>query len=181
MEWKILLLDRLHRKEMADIDSSSLNEGDAAPDFAFEDNNGQTVKLSDYRGKKNAVVYFYPKDFTPGCSTEATEFSEDYDDFKRNNIEILGISSDNMELHNKFREKLKIPYLLVSDPENRISKKYGVFGQKRYMGKEYLGITRSTFLVDKSGKIIKIFYKVKPSGHSREVREIFAAGTTLTQ
>ena len=162
---------------MGDIGSTSLKEGDTAPDFTFEDNNGKSVKLSEYRGRKDMIVYFYPKDFTPGCSTEATEFTEDYEEFRRNDVEILGISSDDMDSHIRFREKFHIPYMLMSDPENLVSKRYGVYGTKKFMGKEYLGITRSTFLIDKKGKITKIFYKVKPSGHSKEVRELFADHT----
>jgi thioredoxin-dependent peroxiredoxin len=162
---------------MGDIGSTSLKEGDTAPDFTFEDNNGKSVKLSDYRGRKDMIVYFYPKDFTPGCSTEATEFTEDYEEFRRNDVEILGISSDDMDSHMRFREKFHIPYMLMSDPENLVSKRYGVYGTKKFMGKEYLGITRSTFLIDKKGKITKIFYKVKPFGHSKEVRELFADHT----
>lgn len=161
---------------MEDIHSAaSPKEGDVAPDIRFEDKDGKSVKLSDYRGKKNVVLYFYPKDFTPGCSIEAEEFSGDYEEFKVKGIEILGISSDDNDSHKRFRQKLKIPYILVSDPDHIYSKKYGVYGSKKFMGKEYMGITRSTFLVDKQGRIIKIFYKVKPSGHSKEVREIFAA------
>jgi thioredoxin-dependent peroxiredoxin len=162
---------------MEDIRSTYLKEGDTAPDFTFEDNNGKSVKLSEYGGRKNMIVYFYPKDFTSGCSTEATEFTEDYEEFRRNNVEILGISSDDMDSHIRFRQKFHIPYMLVSDPENLVSKLYGVYGTKKFMGKEYLGITRSTFLIDKKGKITKIFYKVKPSGHSKEVRESFAVHT----
>jgi thioredoxin-dependent peroxiredoxin len=162
---------------MEGIGPTYLKEGDTAPDFTFEDNNGKSVKLSDYRGRKDMIVYFYPKDFTPGCSTEATEFTEDYEEFRRKDVEILGISSDDMDSHIRFRQKFHIPYMLVSDSENLVSKLYGVYGTKKFMGKEYLGITRSTFLIDKKGKITKIFYKVKPSGHSKEVRELFAVHT----
>jgi len=166
---------------MEENSSSPLNEGDAAPDFTFEDNNGKNVKLSDYRGAKDVIVYFYPKDFTPGCSTEAAEFTEDYDEFSRNDVEILGISSDDTDSHIRFRQKFHIPYILVSDPENLISRRYGVYGTKKFMGKEYLGITRSTFIINKNGKITKTFYKVKPSGHSKEVRELFATYTASNE
>lgn len=151
----------------------SLEEGDWAPDFSLTDLKGNTIKLSDFRGKKNVVVYFYPKDFTPGCTLEATEFAKDYDRFEHNGIEIIGVSPDNTQSHLRFREKIGIPYLLATDTQNEISKKYAVYGPKRFMGKDYVGINRSTFLVNKEGKIIKIFMKVKPNGHSNEVFEAF--------
>lgn len=146
-----------------------LAEGDIAPDFISSDSNGHSFKLSDFRGKKKVVIYFYPKDFTPGCTTEAIEFTKDYNKIKDSNIEIIGVSPDSEESHEKFRQKLNIPYLLSADPQNEISKKYGVYGPKSFMGKEYIGVNRSTFLVDINGKIIRIFPKVKPAGHSQEV------------
>ena len=148
-----------------------LAEGSEAPNFTMRDNYGKTIKLSDLLGNRDVVVYFYPKDFTPGCSTQATEFSRDYKKFKDAGIEIVGISSDDEKSHEKFREKMGIPYQLVADTDNEVSKKYGVYGLKSFMGKEYMGVTRSTFLVDKKGKIVKIFKKVKPVGHSQEVFE----------
>jgi peroxiredoxin Q/BCP len=170
---KVLLLVYFDYKDMEETNRPLLSEGDTAPDFTFEDNNGKIVKLSDSRDKSNLILYFYPKDFTPGCSTEAAEFTEDYKEFTKIGVEILGISSDNKNSHNKFRQKFHIPYILVSDPENSISKQYGIYGRKNFMGKEYFGVTRSTFLIDKKGKIIKTLYKVKPSGHSKEVKEFF--------
>jgi peroxiredoxin Q/BCP len=146
-----------------------LAEGSVAPDFTMKDKGGRSIKLSDLRGKKSVVVYFYPKDFTPGCTMEATEFSRDYNKFVDADIEIVGISPDDEESHQKFRDKMGMPYPLVADTDNEVSKKYGVYGLKSFMGREYMGINRSTFLVDKSGKIVKIYKKVKPAGHSREV------------
>jgi peroxiredoxin Q/BCP len=152
------------------LESTTPSEGDIAPDFTFTDLNGVTIRLSDFRGKKKVVIYFYPKDFTPGCTTEATEFVKDYSKFKEQNIEIIGISPDDAESHYKFREKMNIPYLLVPDTENIISKKYKVYGPKSFMGRgEHMGINRSTFLVNENGVIAKVFPKVKPSGHSQEV------------
>jgi thioredoxin-dependent peroxiredoxin len=139
-----------------------LKANSMAPDFSLVDSNGKTIKLSDFRGKKRVVVYFYPKDFTPGCTTEAIEFSRDYDKYRDANIEIIGISPDNEESHKKFRQEMKIPYLLGSDLQNQISKEYGVYGLKRLMGREYMGVNRSTFLIDENGKIVKVFPKVKP-------------------
>ncbi|MFZ0511391.1 MAG: thioredoxin-dependent thiol peroxidase [Candidatus Nitrosopolaris sp.] len=150
-----------------------LEQGDWAPDFSLTDLNGNAIKLSDFRGMKNVVVYFYPKDFTPGCTVEATEFTRDYTRFKDVDIEIIGISPDSTQSHLKFREKMKIPYLLATDTQNEISKKYAVYGPKSFMGKEYFGISRSTFLVNKEGIIIRIFAKVKPAGHSQEVFQAF--------
>jgi thioredoxin-dependent peroxiredoxin len=153
-----------------------LAEGDIAPDFISSDSNGHSFKLSDFRRKKKVVIYFYPKDFTPGCTTEAIEFTKDYNKIKDSNIEIIGVSPDSEESHEKFRQKLNIPYLLSADPQNEISKKYGVYGPKRFMDKEYIGVNRSTFLVDINGKIIRIFPKVKPAGHSQEVIDSFMRG-----
>jgi peroxiredoxin Q/BCP len=149
-----------------------LAEGSAAPDFAMRDKQEKENKLSDLHGKRDVVVYFYPEDFTPGCTTQATEFSRDYKKFKDAGIEIVGISPDDETSHQKFRENMNIPYPLVADTKNEVSKNYGVYGPKSFMGREYMGVSRSTFLVDKTGKIVKIFKKVKPSGHSQEVFQV---------
>jgi peroxiredoxin Q/BCP len=146
-------------------------EGKVAPDFTMRAKDGSATKLSELRGKKDVVIYFYPKDFTPGCTMEATEFSRDYKTFKDAGIEIVGISPDDEESHQKFREKMGMPYPLVADTDKEISKKYGVYGLKSFMGREYMGVNRSTFLVDKSGKVVRVFKKVKPAGHSKEVLE----------
>jgi thioredoxin-dependent peroxiredoxin len=146
-------------------------EGKVAPDFTMKDKDGKATKLSELRGKKDVVIYFYPKDFTPGCTMEATEFSRDYKKFKDAGIEIVGISPDDEESHQKFREKMGMPYPLVADTDKEVSKKYGVYGLKSFMGREYMGVNRSTFLVDKAGKVVKVFKKVKPAGHSKEVLE----------
>jgi thioredoxin-dependent peroxiredoxin len=148
-----------------------LAEGSDAPDFTMRDYDGKTIKLSDLLGDRDVVVYFYPKDFTPGCATQATEFSRDYKKFRDAGIEIVGISPDDEKSHEKFRENMGIPYQLVADTDNEVSKKYGVYGLKSFMGREYMGVNRSTFLVNKKGRIIKIFKKVKPAGHSQEVLE----------
>ena len=150
----------------------SVREGDYAPDFLFDDYGGKKIKLSDFRGKK-VVVYFYPKDFTPGCSTEAAEFASDYKKFKAEDIEIIGISPDDPESHLRFREKMNISYILVPDTDFVISRKYGVYGPKMFMGKEHMGINRTTFLVDSNGVVFKIFNKVRPLGHSHEVLQEF--------
>ena len=152
---------------------SLIREGEKPPSFAFFDAKGNKHELDEMIGKKNTVIYFYPKDFTPGCTIEAEEFTKDYQKFKENDIEVIGISPDSEESHLKFREKMRIPYMLSSDTNNAISKKYGTYGLKKFMGKEYYGTNRSTFLLGKTGKIIKIFNKVKPEGHSKEILEYF--------
>lgn len=158
------------------MDSTELHhpgEGEFAPDFSFRTASGKSTKLSDYRGDKCVVLYFYPKDFTPGCSTEAKEFSSDIDKFESKGVTILGVSPDELESHSKFKDRMNIPYELISDTEHRIASLYGTYGPKNFMGKEYLGIHRSTFLIGKDGRIIKVFHRVKPLGHSEEVMKEF--------
>jgi thioredoxin-dependent peroxiredoxin len=151
------------------LGSDSLKEGNLAPDFSFKSMN-QKMKLSDFR-KRKVVLYFYPRDFTTGCTTEASEFTIDYDRFRRAGIEIIGVSPDTDDSHEKFKQKMKIPYHLASDVNNTISKKYGTYGLKKFMGNEYMGVNRATFIVDENGKIVRIFNKVKPQGHSNQVLE----------
>ena len=153
------------------ISSGELKEGNSAPDFSFRSEN-QDMKLSDFKSRK-VVLYFYPRDFTSGCTTEASEFTRDYDRFKRSGIEIIGVSPDDEESHNKFKDKMNIPYHLAPDVDNSISKKYGTYGLKKFMGKEYMGVNRTTFLINEDGVIIRIFNKVKPMGHSSEVLQAF--------
>ena len=151
-----------------------ISEGQALPKFQLSDSDGNTVKSNDLKGKK-LVIYFYPKDFTPGCTIEADEFSKDYNKFQKAGIEIIGISKDDVESHKKFCNKMKIPYILLADTETKVSKMFGVWGKKKFMGKEYMGIIRSTFLVNENGKIFKVFEKVKAKGHSKEVLEAYAS------
>jgi thioredoxin-dependent peroxiredoxin len=152
---------------------SDISDGSDAPDFSMRDAKGNVFKLSDLKGKKNVAVYFYPKDFTPGCTTEAVEFSRDYSKFSKADIEIVGISPDSEESHDKFRAKMGIPYPLVADTTKEVAKEYGVFGKKNFMGREFMGVIRTTFLIDKSGKVMRVFDRVKPAGHSKEVFESF--------
>jgi thioredoxin-dependent peroxiredoxin len=156
--------------------TNELKEGDRAPNFTFSDQSGVSNELWNLVKKKRAVVYFYPRDFTPGCTEEAHDFTTNYQAFQRNQIEVIGVSPDDEQSHKKFREKMKIPYCLASDPSNSISKNYGVYGLKKFMGKEYVGTNRSTFLIDRDGKIVKVFKKVKPSAHSQEVLDAFTIG-----
>ena len=152
-----------------------MNEGNVAPDFSFKSKN-QTMNLSDFRNRK-VVLYFYPRDFTTGCTTEASEFTRDYNKFKSAGIVIIGVSPDTEVSHEKFRQKMSIPYYLVADVDNTISKKYGTYGLKKFMGKEYMGINRTTFIIDENGKISRIFNRVKAMGHSNEVLEAFGITT----
>ena len=149
-----------------------ISEGDSVPKFEANDANGTKVKSTNFKGKKH-VIYFYPKDFTPGCTTEADEFSKDYKKFQKQDIEVIGVSPDDVDSHKKFCDKMKIEFLLLADVDKDISQKFGVWGKKKFMGREYMGVMRSTFLVNENGKIFKIYPKVKPAGHSKQVLEDF--------
>jgi peroxiredoxin Q/BCP len=146
-----------------------IKEGNKAPDFSATDQSGEKVKLSSFKGKKNVVLYFYPKDMTPGCTTEACDFRDQFKKFK--STEILGVSIDSPERHQKFIEKYDLPFTLVSDVDQKVVNKYGVWQEKKLYGKKFMGIVRSTFIIDKSGVVRKIFPKVKVKGHIDEVLE----------
>jgi peroxiredoxin Q/BCP len=144
-----------------------LKEGDKAPDFTATDQSGKLFKLSQVLGKKIVVLYFYPKDMTPGCATEACDFRDRLPKFK--NTEILGVSIDPPERHQKFIEKYALPFNLISDVEKQAVTRYGVWREKSLYGKKFMGIVRSTFVIDKKGILRKIFWKVKVKGHAEEV------------
>lgn len=147
-------------------------EGSVAPDFKAHDANGETVRLKDLRGEK-VVLYFYPKDDTPGCTKEACSFRDAFGDFKKRGIKVLGVSTDSEVSHQKFATKYKLPFTLLADPGHAIADTYGVYGEKKFMGRTYMGVKRITFLIDEKGKIKKVFEKVKPEEHAREVLEAF--------
>lgn len=143
----------------------ALKPGDLAPDFSLPDTEGNTVNLSDLRGKW-VVLYFYPRDNTPGCTKEACGFRDAYPDYQTKNIVVLGISMDDAKSHAKFTSKFNLPFPLLSDTDGRVATAYESYGLKKFMGKEYMGITRNTFVIDPDGKIAKIYLKVKPESHA---------------
>jgi peroxiredoxin Q/BCP len=145
-----------------------LNQGDVAADFLLNDSDGNAVTLSQFKGKK-VVVYFYPKDNTPGCTKEACSFRDVYDLILAEGAVVLGISKDNEETHQKFRKRNGLPFYLLSDTEHKAAEAYGVWGEKKLYGKAYMGMLRSTFIIDEQGIIVKVFPKVKPENHGQEV------------
>ena len=147
-----------------------IKENTKAPNFALPSTNGENQKLKDLLGKY-VVIYFYPKDDTPGCTIETNDFNKLLTKFKKLNCEIFGISKDTIKSHDKFREKFKIKFDLLSDEEIKVLKKYKVWGKKKFMGREFMGIIRSTILIDKKGKIIKVWDNVKVKDHAKEVLE----------
>ena len=149
-----------------------LKERSVAPDFAAKDANGETVRLKDLRGQK-VVLYFYPRDDTPGCTKEACSFRDAFAQFKRRNIRILGVSVDSEASHSKFTAKYKLPFTLLADRDHAIADAYGVYGEKKFMGRTYMGVKRITYLIDEKGKIKKVFEKVKPEEHAQEVLDAF--------
>lgn len=150
-----------------------LTVGDLAPDFSLKDKAGSTHRLSDFRGKK-VVVYFYPKDNTPGCTRQACAFRDAYKDFRNESIEVIGISKDSEASHQKFIENYSLPFLLLSDPDLEAIKGYGVWQEKMNYGKKTMGVVRSTFVVDEEGKIIKIFPKANPDTNAKDILDFLA-------
>jgi thioredoxin-dependent peroxiredoxin len=150
------------------MDDEELSIGDNAPNFCLLDQNEKKICLHDYLGK-NVVLYFYPKDNTPGCSLEAMTFTQFKDEFLKYNTEILGISKDSCHSHQQFIQKKNLNLTLISDPEKKIQKKYGVWKLKKFMGREFLGTIRTTFLIDQQGKIVNIWNNVKVKGHVEQV------------
>src|SRR5579872_4796351 len=144
--------------------------GDKAPDFSGVDENGEKISLKDFKGKK-VVLYFYPKDDTTGCTAEACDFRDSYSRIKRKGVVLLGVSPDSEKSHQKFKEKYDLPFPLIADTDKVISNEYGVWQEKSMYGRKYMGIVRSTFVIDEKGKIMAVFPKVKVAGHVDEVLE----------
>ncbi|MBQ8475333.1 MAG: thioredoxin-dependent thiol peroxidase [Clostridia bacterium] len=145
-----------------------LKAGEKAPDFTLQDKNGNNVSLSNFLGKK-VVVYFYPKDNTPGCTRQACAFAAAYDGFKEKNVEVIGISRDSVASHVKFAEKHGLPFVLLSDPELKAIEAYGVWQEKKLYGKVSMGVVRTTFIIDENGMIEKVMPKVKPDTNAAEI------------
>ncbi len=151
--------------------AKELKEGAKAPSFSILNDKGEKVSLKDYAGK-NLVLYFYPKDDTPGCTKEACDFTSSLSQFNKLNAIVLGVSKDSVESHVKFKNKYKIKFPLLSDVDGKLCEKYGVWQEKMNYGKKYMGIVRSTFVIDAEGKIAKIFPKVKVDGHVDAISEV---------
>lgn len=148
-----------------------VEEGKKAPVITLNDQDGKKVSLNDFKGK-NIILYFYPKDNTSGCTLEACNFRDDFPKFGNMKAVILGVSPDSVESHKKFAEKYNLPFRLLSDEKKSVLKKYGVWKEKSMYGRKYMGVERSTFVIDKTGKIRKIFRKVKVADHNEEVMEV---------
>jgi len=146
----------------------ALSTGSIAPDFTLLDETGSPRRLSDYRGHP-LVLYFYPKDDTPGCTTEACSFRDGYSAYQQAGVTILGVSPDTPKKHARFKEKYHLPFTLLADAEHKVCELYGVWGRKKFMGREYDGVFRTTFVIAPEGTIVKVFENVKPEGHSAQV------------
>ncbi len=151
------------------IDSAALEVGDTAPAFSMATDGGSKVSLKDFAGKKNVVLYFYPKDDTPGCTVEAKDFRDLYAKFKKADTVIIGVSKDSVKSHDKFKTKHCLPFTLGSDEDGAVCEAYGVWVEKSMYGKKYMGIQRATFLIDKKGAIAAVWPKVSVTGHAAEV------------
>jgi len=152
---------------------SKLNSGDKAPDFKGTNQNGDMVSLSDYKGKK-LVIYFYPKDLTPGCTNQACNLRDNYEGLKQKGFEILGVSADDEARHQKFIDKYDLPFSLLADTNHEVIKAFDVWGPKKFMGKEYEGINRTTFVISEEGKIEHKIDKVKTKDHTEQILNLFA-------
>ena len=150
-----------------------LELGDRAPDFKTADQDGEKISLKDLRGRK-VVLYFYPKDDTPGCTKEACSFRDGFSKFRKRKVEVLGVSADDERSHKKFAEKYDLPFRLLADTDKKIVQDYGVWGEKSLYGRKFMGINRVTYLIDEKGRIAGVWPKVKPDGHADEILEAIA-------
>jgi thioredoxin-dependent peroxiredoxin len=146
----------------------SIQTGSPAPQFSLPDETGAIRSLSDFEGQ-TIILYFYPKDDTPGCTTEACNFRDDYSAFEQAGVTILGVSPDSPKSHAKFKEKFNLPFSLLADEQHEVCEQFGVWGPKKFMGREYMGVARTTFVIGPDGRVKKIFENVKPADHSTEV------------
>ncbi|MEQ9404419.1 MAG: thioredoxin-dependent thiol peroxidase [Cyclobacteriaceae bacterium] len=146
----------------------SLKPGDAAPNFESKDQDGNVIKLSDYKGKK-VVLYFYPKDNTPGCTAESCDLRDNYDRLIKQGYEVLGVSSDDEKSHRKFIDKYELPFSLIADTDKSVHEKYGTWGEKSMYGRKYMGTFRTTFVIDEEGKIEEVIEKVKTKEHTAQI------------
>ena len=151
---------------------TSLNVGDKAPDFVALNEFGQSISLSDFLGKK-VILYFYPKDMTPGCTAESCNLGENYSLLQENGFIVLGVSPDSSKSHQKFIDKYNLPFSLIADEDKAVIKAFGVWGPKKFMGKEYDGVHRTTFVIDEYGVIEKVFSKVKTKDHTNQILESY--------
>jgi peroxiredoxin Q/BCP len=145
-----------------------VDEGKRAPEFELTTEAGERVKLSDFRGRP-VVLYFYPKDDTPGCTREACGFRDVYSEFEERGAVVLGVSPDDEASHVRFKQKYSLPFTLLADPDHEVAERYGAWGEKNFGGRKYMGIKRSTFVIDADGKVVKAMYNVKPDGHPEKV------------
>jgi thioredoxin-dependent peroxiredoxin len=145
-----------------------VRKGDPAPEFTLESDTGEQVSLADLRGKP-VVLYFYPKDDTPGCTTQACGIRDQYAEFEEAGAVVLGVSPDGAASHVKFRKKYELPFSLLADPDHEVAERYGVWGEKKYMGRTYLGVKRSTFVIGPDGTVTKVMHDVKPATHADDV------------
>ena len=144
--------------------------GDPAPSFELPNEEGEIVRLDDFKGSK-LILYFYPKDDTPGCTKEACALRDDYSAYQEAGVSILGVSADSPKSHEKFIDKYNLPFSLLADEDNEVCEAYGVWGKKKFRGREYMGINRTTFIIDENGDISHVFENVKPASHSQELLE----------
>jgi peroxiredoxin Q/BCP len=151
-----------------------VEEGHEAPDFELTSDAGEQVRLSQFRGKP-VVLYFYPRDDTPGCTAQACGIRDSYEDFEQRGAVVLGVSPDEESSHVKFKQKYGLPFTLLADPDHDVAEKYGVWGERKYRGRTYMGVERSTFLIDEDGRIAKVMRRVKPDTHASQVLEALAA------
>ena len=149
-----------------------LKEGDKAPFFTAVDQNGKTISLDDFKGKK-VVLYFYPKDNTPGCTAQACNLRDNYNDLLNKGFQVIGVSTDSVKSHKKFEQKYELPFPLVADEDKKIVESYGVWGEKKFMGRQYMGINRTTFLIDEEGNIKRIIYAPDTKNQTEQVMAVW--------